>query len=395
MADFHNVSLKGLPRFCGGLVGYIAYDAVRFFEEIPDKNPDDLRGDDIVFILMDTILVFDHVNHSVKIVSNVILPKSGGSLSAAVKSRLYNQALRKIESIQKSFEESLRARSIFADAVSAKAAAVASNYKKHEFEDIVRKAKEYIKKGDIIQVVLSQRFKIKIGKEPFDIYRKLRSINPSPYMFFLKLKDIILIGSSPEILVRCEDGLVQSRPIAGTRPRGGNEEEDKELEIQLLNDVKEKAEHLMLVDLGRNDVGRVCKAGTVRVSEFMAIERYSHVMHLVSEVRGRLQAKYDAFDVLRACFPAGTVSGSPKIRAMEIIDSLENSKRGPYAGCVGYFSFSQNMDTCITIRTILVKGGYAYVQAGAGIVADSVPEKEYFETVNKAKALIEAITFDT
>jgi len=269
---------------------------------------------------------------------------------------------------------------------------VESNFKKSEFQDIVTRGKRYIKKGDIIQVVLSQRFKVRINKDCFDVYRNLRSLNPSPYMFFLKLKDTSLIGASPEMLVRCEDGLVETRPIAGTRPRGKTEEEDRKLQEQLIRDAKEKAEHIMLVDLGRNDLGRVCKSGQVKIHEFMSVERYSHVMHLVTGVRGVLdRPKYDIYDVLRACFPAGTVSGSPKIRAMEIIDELENLRRGPYAGCVGYFSFSHNLDTCITIRTIVVKGKYAYIQAGAGIVADSQPAREYAETVNKARALLEAI----
>ena len=269
---------------------------------------------------------------------------------------------------------------------------VSSNFKKHEFESVVRAAKEYIKKGDIIQVVPSQRFKVKTNQDPFMIYRALRSLNPSPYMYFLKLKELTLVGASPEMLVRCEDGVIQTRPIAGTRPRGKDELEDRRLASQLIKDKKERAEHLMLVDLGRNDLGRVSKIGTVKVSEFMNIEKYSHVMHLVSEVKGRLDNKRcDIYDVLKAVFPAGTVSGSPKIRAMEIIDELENTRRGTYAGCVGYFSFSHNMDTCITIRTILIKGNTAYVQAGGGIVADSLPEKEYIETVNKARALIEAI----
>jgi anthranilate synthase component 1 len=238
---------------------------------------------------------------------------------------------------------------------------------------------------------LSQRFKTKIAKDPFDIYRNLRSINPSPYMFFLRLNDMDLVGSSPELLVRCEDGLVQTRPIAGTRMRGKDPAEDAKLEKELLADSKERAEHVMLVDLGRNDIGRVAKLGSVAVEDFMHVERYSHVMHIVSDVSGALDKKHDVFDVLRACFPAGTVSGSPKVRAMEIIDELENTKRGPYAGCVGYISFTGTMDTGITIRTIFIKDGYAYVQAGAGIVADSDPEKEYKESQNKARALLEAI----
>ncbi len=323
--------------------------------------------------------------------ASIAAVKKDRKLSRSEKSRHYREAIRKIEAIEKDFNRPLEKEKIPAKSTRPLAGNITSNYKKREFEDLVRKAKDYIKKGDIIQVVLSQRFSVKINRKPFDIYRNLRSINPSPYMFFLKLKDVILVGSSPEILVRCEDAVVRTRPIAGTRPRGKTEEEDKKLEKELLNDAKEKAEHIMLVDLGRNDLGRVCKPGSVTIDEFMGVEKYSHVMHLVTEVRGIRRDNYNVYDVLRASFPAGTVSGSPKIRAMEIIDSLENSRRGPYAGCVGYFSFSQNMDTCITIRTIVIKDNSAYVQAGAGIVADSLPEKEYFESVNKAKALLEAI----
>jgi len=391
MQDFKAVPVAGLPRFYGGFVGFMGYDMVRFFEELPDKNPDDLKLPDSVFILTDTILIFDHFNHTIKIIANVILPKNKRKLSEAKSRRIYKSAIKKINSIQRDFNKPL---SEELEAISAKNKEIKifSNFRKQEFQNIVRKAKTYIKRGDIIQVVLSQRFKVKVERRPFEIYRSLRSINPSPYMYYLKLKDVILIGSSPEMLVRCEDGLIQTRPIAGTRPRGKTEKEDARLADELLRDKKERAEHLMLVDLGRNDLGRVSKAGEVQVSEFMNVEKYSHVMHLVSEVRGILDSRrYDIYDVLRAAFPAGTVSGSPKIRAMEIIDELENLRRGPYAGCVGYFSFSHNMDTCITIRTIVIQGKTAYIQAGAGIVADSVPEKEYFESVNKAKALLEAI----
>jgi len=390
MRDFKPVHIKGLPRFCGGMVGYIGYDMVRFFENIPDKNPDELKLPDMVFLLTDTILVFDHVNHTIKIVSNVMLPgerKSG----AAVKAKLYRQAVRKIEAIEGLLGKPVAAGVTACSGKACVSGAVRSNYSKAAFKEMVKKAKHFIRIGDIIQVVPSQRFSVRINKKPFDIYRSLRSINPSPYMFFLKLKGVFFAGSSPEMLVRCEDGVVRTRPIAGTRPRGRNEEEDSRLEKELLADAKEKAEHVMLVDLGRNDLGRVCKKGSIKISEFMTVEKYSHVMHLVTEVRGLLDKKYSAYDVMRASFPAGTVSGSPKIRAMEIIDELENSRRGPYAGCVGYFSFSQNMDTCITIRTVVIKDSTAYVQAGGGIVADSRPEKDYFETVNKAKALMEGI----
>jgi anthranilate synthase component 1 len=263
---------------------------------------------------------------------------------------------------------------------------------KAEFVNMVMKGKEYIKKGDIIQVVLSQRFKVKTDKGGFEIYRSLRSLNPSPYMYYLKLKDFSIVGSSPEMLVRCENGLVETRPIAGTRRRGRDAQEDTRLEKELLADEKEKAEHLMLVDLGRNDLGRISKLGKVKVDDFMRVEKYSHVMHLVSSVSAALDKKrFDIYDVLKAAFPAGTVSGAPKIRAMEIIDELENLRRCLYAGSIGYFSFSHNLDTCIAIRTIVLKDGFAYVQAGGGIVADSVPEKEYQESVNKAKAMLEAI----
>ena len=268
---------------------------------------------------------------------------------------------------------------------------IKSNFTKEAFKKSVRKAKEYIRAGDIIQAVLSQRLETKITVDPFDIYRALRTINPSPYMYYLKCENLKLIGSSPEILVRLEEGMVEVRPIAGTRPRGKTEKEDRALEKELLADPKERAEHIMLVDLGRNDVGRVAEFGTVKVNELMVIERYSHVMHIVSDVTGKLKKDRDSFDILRASFPAGTVTGAPKIRAMEIIDELEPVKRGPYAGAVGYFSFSGNLDTCITIRTIVITGNQAYIQAGAGIVADSVPEREYQETLNKAKALIKAI----
>lgn len=386
MRDFRSAGLAGLPLFYGGLVGYIGYDTVRFFEKIPDKNKDTLQIPDTFFILTDTILIFDRLNHTLKIVNNVILPKQAG---VSKKRELYQQAIRKIESIYNDFNRFV---------IQAKPAKqpgrllINSNLKKSEFVDMVKKGKEYIKKGDIIQVVLSQRFKVKTQKEHFEIYRALRSLNPSPYMYYLKLKDFSIVGSSPEMLVRCENGLVQTRPIAGTRRRGKNNQEDMSLEKELLADEKEKAEHLMLVDLGRNDLGRISKLGKVKVDDFMRVEKYSHVMHLVSGVSAVLDKKrFDIYDVLKAAFPAGTVSGSPKIRAMEIIDELENLRRALYAGSIGYFSFSHNMDTCIAIRTIVLKDGFAYVQAGAGIVADSVPEKEYQESVNKAKAMMEAI----
>jgi len=390
MSGFRPVAVKGLPRFYGGLIGYIGYDMVRFFERLPDSNPDDVHCPDAFLMLTDTLLIFDHIQHTIKIVTNCILPQ-GKRLDTSAKKAFYIEALHKIEVL----ESSLRKTVTYAPAGAGgkgRAGAVSSNLSRPKFMEAVREAKKFIRKGDIIQVVLSQRFRIPFKKDPFSIYRTLRGSNPSPYMFFLSCKDVTLIGASPEILVRCENGIVQARPIAGTRPRGSTEDEDAALARELIVDPKERAEHVMLVDLGRNDIGRVCKTGTVRVSEFMTIEKYSHVMHLVSEVRGILdKKKADIYDVLTAAFPAGTVTGSPKIRAMEIIDGLEGSRRGPYAGCVGYFSFSQNMDTCITIRTIVARSKTAYIQAGAGIVADSDPATEYQESVNKAKALIEAV----
>ena len=386
MRDFRSVELASLPRFYGGLVGYIGYDTVRFFEKIPDKNKEKLGIPDTLFILTDTILIFDRLNHTLKIVNNVILSKQ---VSALKKKKLYQQAIKKIESIYDDFNRFV----IQAKAVKPRAEiSISSNFTRPEFIRMVKKGKEYIKKGDIIQVVLSQRFKVKTQRDPFEIYRTLRSLNPSPYMYYLKLKDFFIVGSSPEMLVRCENGFVQNRPIAGTRRRGRNSQEDARLEKELLADEKEKAEHLMLVDLGRNDLGRISKLGKVKVVDFMRVEKYSHVMHMVSEVSAELDKKrFDIYDVLQAAFPAGTVSGSPKIRAMQIIDELENLRRSLYAGAIGYFSFSHNLDTCIAIRTIVLKDGFAYVQAGGGIVADSVPEKEYQESVNKAKAMMEAI----
>lgn len=378
-----------LPRFCGGAVGFISYDMVRFFETLPDSTVDDLHLPDCTFIFTDTLLIFDHVRHRIRVVCNV---RIDGQPESA-----YENAIRKIDALI----ERLRASSpgplhnAAGGSLSPRAPAaeqpVTSNFTQAEFEDAVRKCKGYIAAGDVIQVVLSQRFETKVSADPFDVYRALRSLNPSPYMYYLSYGDMKLIGSSPEILVTEERGNVTVRPIAGTRPRGRTPEEDKELEIELLKDEKERAEHIMLVDLGRNDIGRVCRYGSVTVDELMVIERYSHVMHIVSNVRGRLRVDADQFDLLRACFPAGTVSGAPKIRAMEIIDELEPTRRGTYAGAIGYFSYSGDMDTCITIRTILIHNGTAYVQAGAGIVADSDPTREYQETQNKAKAMIKAL----
>jgi len=383
LAKFRYVSLKELPRFCGGFVGYMSYDAVRFIEEIPDVNVDDLKLPDCLFMLSNDLVVFDHIENKIILVSNIFVENKQKIRS------YYEQVEKKIRDLSNLLSSQIK---LNASKGKRTKAHIVSNFSKQSFCKIVKKAKEYIKKGDIIQVVLSQRFKIKLYDRSIDIYRKLRSINPSPYMYYLKFPELEVVGSSPEMLVRCEDGNIETRPIAGTRPRGSNEAEDKKLAKELLADKKERAEHLMLVDLGRNDIGRVSKKGTVKVNEFMIIEKYSHVMHIVSSVIGNLDHKFDIFKVLSSAFPAGTVAGAPKIRAMEIIDELENVRRGPYAGCVGYFSFSGNMDTCITIRTILIKDGFGYVQAGAGIVADSKPAKEFIETKNKAKALLDAVT---
>jgi len=386
MDRYRFVPVKGLPRFCGGLVGFLGYDTVRFFERLPDKNPDDLKIADSIFVLTDTLLIFDHLRHTIKIVSNVFT-EDKKSKAALLKS--YKQATAKIEKIIKQLQTG---RVHAAKAVKCRAPLkIQSNFSKKAFKESVSKAKKYIRSGDIVQTVLSQRLKVKIKADAFNIYRVLRSINPSPYMYYLKFGDVKIVGSSPEIMVRCEDGVAEVRPIAGTRPRGATARQDASLEKELLRDPKERAEHVMLVDLGRNDIGRVCEFSSVKVPEFMTVEKYSHVMHIVSDVVGRLKKGKTQYDLLRATFPAGTVTGAPKIRAMEIIDELENKRRGPYAGAIGYFSFSGNIDTCITIRTILIKDGYAYVQAGAGIVADSVPEREYQETLNKARAMFKAI----
>ena len=383
MALFRPVSVEGLPRFSGGLVGYLGYDMVRFFENIPDKKAPGLDFPDMFFMLADTMLIFDSLKQKIKIVSNV-------SLDGRSPVKAYAEAVAKIDRLTEKLKRAkvkgqrpLRTR--------ANNRFLSSFKTKNAFEKAVLRSKEYIAAGDVFQIVLSQRFERTSAVRPLDVYRALRVINPSPYMYFLNTGDGEIVGSSPEILVRLEDNKIVVRPIAGTRKRGATESEDKALEDELKQDAKERAEHIMLVDLGRNDVGRVSEKGSVEVTELMAVERYSHVMHMVSNVEGTLDRGLDAFDVLRACFPAGTVTGAPKVRAMEIIEELEPTKRGPYAGSVGYFSYSGNMDTCITIRTLIIRKGKVYVQAGAGLVADSVPEREYAETVNKAMAMMKAV----
>ncbi len=388
LGKYKFVNIPELPRFCGGMVGYVSYDVVRFFEKLPNETIDDLKIPDTLMVLAKDLVIFDHLNHKIKVVSCAYInPKS----SQTVQLKEYKNAVKQIDALIADLEKPLVVRRNKRKSKKLIDLNVQSNFTEKEFKKIVNTAKKQIRAGEIIQVVLSQRFSVDLQTNPFNIYRTLRGLNPSPYMYYLNFNGIQIIGASPELLVRCENGVVETRPIAGTRKRGKTDKEDELLAEDLLNDPKEKAEHIMLVDLGRNDLGRVCQKGTVELSEFMGIEKYSHVMHIVSNVKGKLDSKYDDLDVLQAAFPAGTLSGAPKIRAMEIIEDLEKVKRGPYGGCIGYFSFSGNVDTCITIRTIVATKGKAYIQAGAGIVADSQPKVEFQETLNKAKAQIQAI----
>jgi anthranilate synthase component 1 len=382
LAKHKLVPVSGLPDFCGGAVGYLAYEMVRRLEELPSPDSDPIALPESVFMFVDSLIIFDHATNKIKIVS---LARPYGDADSA-----YQAAVGKIDDLVSRLAQPL-VQPLMTPDTPAEPAEIQSNFTREEFEASVEKARQYIIAGEAIQIVLSQRLSRRTNARPLNIYQSLRRINPSPYMFFLDLKGFQIIGSSPEILVRAVDGTVTTRPLAGTRPRGKTPAEDKRLEKELRNDEKERAEHIMLVDLGRNDIGRVSLPGTVKVSELMEVERYSHVMHLVTNVEGKLSLDFTPPDALRACFPAGTVSGAPKIRAMEIIAELEPDKRGPYAGCVGYFSFSGNMDTAITIRTIILTNGIAHVQAGAGIVYDSVPTREYEETLNKARALLAAI----
>jgi anthranilate synthase component 1 len=382
LSEYKFVPVEGLPKFCGGAVGFIGYDAVRFFEKLPDRTADDLALPDSMLVLTDTCVIFDHAFHRGKVVSNALV---NGDPDVA-----YDGAVRKIDALCARL--SAPAPAVPAPSPRPRDTTLRTNLSRDDYERIVTKAKEYISAGDVIQVVLSQRLTREVAANAFDIYRALRSLNPSPYMYYLTYGDLRIIGCSPERLVSVEDGEVITRPIAGSRPRGETPEEDEALAAELLADEKERAEHIMLLDLGRNDLGRVCRYGTVKVDEQMVIEKYSHVQHIVSNVRGRIRADKDQFDVLRACFPAGTLSGAPKVRAMEIIEELEPTRRGPYGGVIGYFSFSGNMDTAITIRTIVCTNGTAHMQVGAGIVADSVPSREYDECVKlKGGALLRAI----
>jgi anthranilate synthase component 1 len=381
-ARYRPVRVPGLPPLIAGAIGCFAYDMVRLVERIPATGRDDLGLDDCVMMFYLGLVAFDHVRHRVWVIRNVF---TGGEGSLRAK---YDRAVREIRRTRHLLEQPLprerRARR-------GSALKVRSNISKPQYLAAVRKAKSYIRAGDIFQVVPSQRFSARTSADPFEIYRALRVVNPSPYLYFLKLDDVSIVGSSPEMLLKVQDRNAFYRPIAGTLPRGRNEKEDRELETKLLADPKERAEHIMLVDLGRNDLGRVCEYGSVKVERLMFVERYSHVMHLVSSLRGRLREGVDVFDALMACFPAGTLSGAPKVRAMEIIDELEPTRRGLYAGAVLYLDFTGNLDSCIALRTLVAKNGRVYIQAGGGVVADSVPEREFQETVNKARALVTAV----
>ncbi len=384
MEAYRPVTVPGLPRFVGGAVGYLGYDMVKTFEKVPSRRKDSVGLPDFAFLLTETLLIFDNVAQKIKVVANAHLKSASDRDVRAA----YKEATARIEQMIARLRRPLRSKKAKRRRTAIR---FTPNMSQADFEKMVARTHEYIKAGDIFQCVLSQRWETNLQAPPFQLYRALRVVNPSPYMYYLRLAGVELVGSSPEILVRCEDGLVSLRPIAGTRRRGVNAEEDAQLERRLLADKKERAEHIMLVDLGRNDVGRVAERGSVQVESLMNVERYSHVMHMVSNVSGRLEASKTVYDVLKACFPAGTVSGAPKIRAMEIIEELEPTKRGPYAGAVGYLSFSGNMDMCINIRTVVVSRHRAFIQAGAGIVADSNPEHEYEETCNKARAMMKAI----
>ena len=384
LASFRACNTDYLPRFFGGAVGFLGYDMVRFMERLPESNPERPELPDSFFMVPRQVLIYDNLRQTLTVVDAVEVEREK---APAV---LYQEAMARIDATVARLKGSVPGDFVSGPA-SARKHRFTSNMPTEAFQEMVRRAKEYILAGDIIQVVLSQRFHATTDLKPFALYRALRHINPSPYLFYLRCGDLIQIGSSPEILVRLEQGEIELRPIAGTRRRGRTPEEDLALERELLADPKERAEHLMLVDLGRNDVGRVACYGSVEVRDLLVIERYSHVMHIVSGVHGRLREGKDQFDLLRACFPAGTVSGAPKIRAMEIIEELEPERRGPYAGAIGYFGFSGNMDFCITIRTFILRGDDLWIQAGAGIVADSDPRLEYEETVNKARGLRRAV----
>jgi len=378
-------SNPNLPPFVNGLVGSIGYDSIQYFENIKLPEKDELLLNDFDFIYVDRAIIYDNLQHKIYLVASPKIDKD------KTVEELYEKSVNIIDELLLKINDKEQRTEPFIVKHENGKIAYKSNFTKEKYENSVNKAKDYIYKGDIFQLVLSQRLRIPVEGDSFNLYRALRVINPSPYMFYLKINDVEVIGSSPEIHVKLENEKVGVRPIAGTRPRGKSSLEDKENEIDLLNDEKEIAEHIMLVDLGRNDLGRVCQGGSVLVEDFKNVEYYSHVMHIVSHVTGKLCTRYNQFDLIKATFPAGTVSGAPKIRAMDIIGELEPERRGIYSGMIGYFTYDKNFDSCIAIRTMIVKNGNLYLQAGAGIVSDSIPEKEYFETIHKMKALTKAV----
>ena len=383
LSRYRPVPVEGLPRFSGGAVGFLGYNMVRYFEKLPAGAAGGVPTDDAVFMITDSLVIFDNVRHTIKVVACAVTEGEEDLRP------VYEKALCRIDAMTDLLKAPRPAKP--AAAIRKDALPFRSDMTPDAFKSMVVRAKEYIVAGDIIQVVLSQRFQRDSSGDPVDLYRALRHVNPSPYLFFLRLQEMHLIGSSPEVMVRLEQGIAELKPIAGTRRRGKNEQEDRRLADELLQDPKERAEHVMLVDLGRNDLGRIARIGSVQVGQLMAVERYSHVMHLVSDIQAQIAPEKDCFDVLKATFPAGTLSGAPKIRAMEIIAELEPSRRGPYGGAVGYFSYDGNMDFCITIRTMLIRDGKIFLQAGAGIVADSDPETEYKETLGKAEGMVQAV----
>lgn len=385
LARYRVPPLGGMPPFIGGAVGYFGYDCVRHVERLPSAPHDDLGLPDMAFLLTDVVVVFDHLRHTITLLTNIFRDEEPHFEKA------YHAAVERLREVKARLRAPIPAPNWRLGRSAPLEAPVTSGFAKKDFLRAVERIREYIHAGDAFQVVLSQRFERPVNVSGFSIYRGLRAVNPSPYMYYISFRDFEVVGSSPEPLVTVANGKAETRPIAGTRPRGADPLQDADLAAEMLADEKERAEHLMLVDLGRNDLGRVSRPGTVKVEQFMEVERYSHVMHMVSSVTGELKEGVAATDALRAVFPAGTVSGAPKVRAMEIIDELEPTRRGPYAGAIGYLSYSGDLDSCIYIRTILVRDGRAYVQAGAGIVADSDPEAEYLETVNKSRAMFRAI----
>jgi anthranilate synthase component 1 len=385
LASYRAPRLVGLPSFTGGAVGYAGYDTVRYVERLPNPPPDDRQLPDLCFALYDRTVLFDHINKTIVAVAHAHVDR--GNIRAS-----YDSACQRVDRLVERLHQGVADLQLTdITPIGEASQPYTSNFTRQSFEAAVERCKEYIRAGDVFQVVLSQRLQTETKARPFDIYRTLRVVNPSPFLFYLRSGNLFLVGSSPEIMCRAEGDRVTIRPLAGTRKRGQTPEEDDALAAELSADPKERAEHIMLVDLGRNDVGRVARYGSVQLADVLTVERYSHVMHLCSTVTGRLREGLTSFDALRSCLPAGTLSGAPKVRAMEIIDELEPHRRGPYGGAVGYVDFTGGMDTCIALRTLVLKGQTAYLQAGAGIVADSVPASEYEETMNKARGLLRAI----